>query len=371
MRILYICATYMQLITAIQMKLTIAADKEADIVMTDVSVNAQTVAKQVESCGLFSRVLFLPVRHLEKQSNIADLWDVIELTFGLNGTYKKLLWADIAYDEIFYFNPDPWLYALYDESRKNGGASHIFRFEEGVFSCKMLSTFLCSGRAMAIHRLRRLLHKVSFFDKREGFFCFYPELLTPTDLPSYRIPLLSRENKELILILNQVFSYDQTLDKYPQKFIFFGSSSDIDGRPVGETELVLRIADMVGKENLLVKMHPRDRRDVYEKYGIAVSRNSAIPWEVIQLNNDFADHVFLTVSSGSVVNASAMLGDMIPTYFLYPMVKGKNTDMDKICSDVLETTVNALQKIPAQEGESLLQKVCFLNDFEQFSECFG
>ncbi len=103
-----------------------------------------------------------------------------------------------------------------------------------------------------------------------------------------------------------------------KKYFFFTSVYDFEGgEPIGEYELVCKIADLVGKENLLVKTHPRDVRTIYEDEGFIVDKNSDIPWEAIQLSKDFSDKVFLTATSGSVLAGSFMSENPPKTFFMH------------------------------------------------------
>ena len=79
----------------------------------------------------------------------------------------------------------------------------------------------------------------------------------------------------------------------------------------------MKIADIVGKENLLVKLHPRNKVDRFSKYGITTNKTIGMPWEVIQMNNNFSDKVFLTIASGSVLASKLYFGDNIKTYLLF------------------------------------------------------
>lgn len=89
-------------------------------------------------------------------------------------------------------------------------------------------------------------------------------------------------------------------------------------------------------------MHPRDTRTIFSDKGLNVSDVSFVPWEVIQLNHDFSGHVFISLSSGSIVNTMAMTKEAIPSYFLYPMVMGKNGWMDSYAENI-NSTLERLQ----------------------------
>lgn len=348
--ILFSCNTYMQLLTAIRIRCTMFEDAKADILLSDHSVNAQDVGERLRGTGIFDRIRVVQSKFIiYSQSKLEDVKDVLALTFETGGRYERLLWDDCLYDMVLYYNQNDLcaLYA-YEKSRRMKSQVKACCFEEGILSYSVMSKPNPGGRMKAIMWLRRLLRKQNMLEETAEYFCYYPDLF-----PNGRVipvPRLKCDDMAFLSMINTVFAYHPDHETYPQRYIFFASSSDIDGTPVGETELVLQIAELVGRENLLVKMHPRDDRDVYEKQGITVSRNSAIPWEVIQLNQDFSNHVFLTVSSGSVVNASAMLGDKVPTFFLYPLVKGRNTSIDSYCENTIQPTLDKLKQIGALQS---------------------
>lgn len=349
----------MQLITAVQIKRTLFRYDEADLILSDHSVNADRIAEYVLNSGIFKRVRYVQSKNFiykyDQQSKIGKIKDVLSISLGLGRKYRQMLWDDMNYDEFFFFNPHYFfLSAIYRICIKNGTIPKVHCFEEGILNYKNIATKPEGRKWKLLSNLFRCQGKPDFYERIEDCFCFYPELFPNKNIRCRKIPLLNRDDKRFIQLLNMVFNYHPECDTYPQRYIFFASSADIDGNPAGETELVLQIADLVGRENLLVKMHPRDDRDVYEKQGITVSRNSAIPWEVIQLNQDFSNYVFLTVSSGSVINASAMLDDKIPTFFLYPLVKGRNAYIDDFCENTVQPTLEKLNCIGSLQSVKIV-----------------
>lgn len=58
------------------------------------------------------------------------------------------------------------------------------------------------------------------------------------------------------------------------------------GAGVNDVELIEALADKVGKQNMMVKIHPRNPVNRFEKLGYKTNHNTAIPWEVIVMNTD-------------------------------------------------------------------------------------
>lgn len=341
-RILVICNTYYQLIAAFQMKNTIFRDDRLYILLSDHSVAAGEVAERLEEEKYFQMVYFIPTKKLDTQKH--SLKDFIRIVadgvFGPVGVCRE----NVPFiDEMIFYNYSYSANLIFDFLQEQNPQLVCSRFEEGIASYDSIIKPYLSIGMRTIRFWRKLLRKKDAFELAEKCYCFYPELF-PDKRRACGIPRLERGNKVFLEALNAAFSYCPEKEKYPQKYIFFASSLDIDGNPVGETELILKVADMVGKENLLVKMHPRDARKVYEDYGISVMHNSKVPWEVIQLNHDFSSHIFLSVSSGSILTASAMLGDQIASYYLYPLLQGRNDQWDRFCEQSIAGRIQRLQQ---------------------------
>ena len=344
----YLCNTYMQLITAIQIKKYIYPNEKGKLLLSDHSVNADKVIQRMTSLGIFDDVIAADTKFYEfEQSKYEDFKDVMTLTLGLKNKYsREFLCSDCIYDRIFFHNYDFILYPLLEQCWNRGKVPALCRMEEGISSYanmirKELET--PSTRMKAIHKLRGFFKKPTLDGNMHDFFVFFPTLFPPTEKKVHGIPLLSCEDKDLVNIFDTIFDYHPEKDPYPEKYIFMGSCRNIDGASTRETEIILKLAELVGPENLLVKMHPRDGRHVYEEKGIHVSRNSSVPWEVIQLSHDFSNHVILTVSSSSAITASALLCDNVETFLLYPMDTGLDNEYDKFCEESLGGLLKKLQ----------------------------
>lgn len=98
----------------------------------------------------------------------------------------------------------------------------------------------------------------------------------------------------------------------------------------------------------MVKTHPRDTSGAFERAGLTVDQNSAVPWEVIQLCCDFQDHVFLTVSSGSVLSINLACDDPVSTWFLYkmcnlsenPLIENVTGEIESVLTDLKDCADN-------------------------------
>ena len=313
-RIIIVVNTYYQLITALRIKESLCKACTVDLIVTDQSNDSERIASRLKTMQYFDNVYWVPNRAFcaksRKLSNsLEKSWLIL---FGLNE--KNYIFQD-KYDELVYYNADIYTYGLFAYLIKKNSKLVCSRYEEGVLSYSD-SAFLHNSRYRYLDNLRKSIYKNTLETQTKYFYCFFPALYKGK-LITKQIPQI-KDTKKIGETLKEIFTVNSEMLCINEKYIFFTSVYDFEGgHPIGETELVLEIADLIGRDNLIVKMHPRDNRNVFQKHGIHVYTQSAVPWEAIQLNNDFSDKVFLTVNSGSVLGANMILKDRAKSYFLY------------------------------------------------------
>lgn len=313
-KIIAIVNTYYQLITAIRMKETLWERCIVDIIVSDQSNESKRITDKLKKTQYFKNVYWISNKALcEKRSDLLTLSEKSRLImFGLS---KKNFIFNEEYDELAYYNADIYTYGLFACLIKRNNKLVCSRYEEGVLSYSD-SMFLLNSGYRYVDKLRKCVYKNTLETHTQYFYCFFPSLYTG-NLIVKQIPPIE-DTQKIGETLKEIFSVNNDMLHINEKYIFFTSVYDFEGgNPIGETELVLEIADLVGKNNLIVKMHPRDGRTVFQKYGINVYTQSAIPWEAIQLNNDFSKKIFLTVNSGSVLGANMILKNKAKSYFLF------------------------------------------------------
>lgn len=347
--ILLVCNTYYQLILAIQMKRTIFINEQVDLWLSDHSVGAEEVVDRIKKEKIFVNVKYIKTRQkVYDRSKFSKIKEQLDINFGEIGNYDLPL-----YDEIIFHNFDMDFYRIGDLYQKIGHEVVWSKFEEGILSYSYSD--LSSNCVVISELIRKFTRRKRIVPEIKFFYCTDPEFKKDYfDCVLKKVPRINSDDRDMQKILNNIFDYEPV--NYKQKYIFFASSSDIDGTPCGETELVLKIANEVGKENLLVKMHPRDTRNVYEERGIAVMRNSFVPWEVIQMNGLPSDTVFLTLTSGAFLSASVLLNQNIRGIYLYPAVECK-TETFKRHTSVISRAINQLH------DKNMFMGISVMNDY--------
>lgn len=354
-KIIVIVNTYFQLITAIRLKETLWFSCIVNIIISDQSNGSEKIAQNIEKTGIFENVYWIQNKELcKKYDNLYTAFLKAKMIlFGIkNNNYRE------KYDEMVFYNTDIFVHGLYASLIKNNTNLTCSRLDEGILSYTD-SIFLGNSRLKYINKLREIFYHDSLRMKTNNFYCFYPGVYEG-NLNKIEIPQIDNP-KHMGNILKKIFSVKSEMLNIKEKYIFFTSVYDFEGGlPIGETKLVFDIADMVGRDNLIVKMHPRDNRKVFQDRGIHVFENSEIPWEAMQFNNDFSSKLFLTVTSGSVLGANLIIKKSVKSYFLF-----KLCDLSE--NESAQNTVHNLRKLQVK-SKKFVDNIEIINDIKRLEE---
>ncbi len=80
-----------------------------------------------------------------------------------------------------------------------------------------------------------------------------------------------------------------------------GESYFEDGIALLDVEYVEELGKVVRKENLLIKIHPRNPENRFEKRGVMTNRDIAIPWKLIAVKKKLENTTLITIASASGV----------------------------------------------------------------------
>lgn len=356
--ILVISNTYFQLIVAIQLKETFWFNDKVDIVITDQSNNSEKVAKNLSKLQIFNKVIWRKTKKLCQSTGgiFLNIRKLRYICFGI--TDIKV--TQNFYNELVYYNPDIYTYGIFAKLKEDNVNLHVCRFEEGILSYPD-SEYLKNSKLKYSNVIRKLFKNTLLDEETKNFYCFYPKMYFGNMNP---IEIHKIENYNIMgNNLKKIFNLNDEMLHIKEKYIFFTGVFDFEGgSPIGEFELVLKIAKLVGKDNLIIKTHPRDSRTIYAENKLKVYKHSYIPWEAIQFNNDFSDKVLLTVNSGSVLGANLILENRAESYFLFNCCKIENNyEASKYIATVrqlLSVATSVLDKINIIENIDSLTEIC-------------
>ena len=95
-----------------------------------------------------------------------------------------------------------------------------------------------------------------------------------------------------------------------------------------EVDLVKDLISYLPKHEIAIKMHPRRTYDRFASLGVESLKASKVPWEVIQLNQDYSGCIFMTVTSSAVFSSDIYFGDKCYKILLYKCLKTPPSSID-------------------------------------------
>ncbi|MGI6117382.1 MAG: hypothetical protein ACOYBC_03235 [Bilifractor sp.] len=320
MSAIFVCHTTFQWITAIRIKQTLRKDVDAYLVATDEAGIYASAAGRLKKTGLFRDVFYVPCSSYPRK--------ILLTAEGITGhcIYPGKLPVT---DELFFFNESSLSSFLFAYLLRHNPALSCRRYEEGIFSYP--EALPASPPAVFIKKVRSAFRKPNLLDSTKDFYCFEPSLYKGPRNP-VRIPKIDPANERETRLISGVFTGDRKIREYREKYIYFSTTSDqYKAGSDEELKLAKKIAERVGKDNLLIKAHPKDDVRRYQRAGLKTDENSGLPWEAIQLSGDFSDKVFLTAYSSSILSLNRMLQNPVQSYFLYPLCDSSDNPVARSC----------------------------------------
>lgn len=318
-RALFRCCTVFQLFNAINIKSSLLKDTAADIILNEATDFSEFIPK-LKNLNLFENIITsndTPETYFEWRR--ADKNTKINMIFNPEQYVHQLDLTEI-YTDYYIAVVDDYNKLFYYDLIKKGHRPKIHIFEDGI------STYLIDFAQECKDDIfdHSIYEKLEFIKNISELMLYQPDLHIESTFkcPIKALPTVDYQNKEVKNQYNSVFG---TGDLPEEKYIFLEEAFVKDGISTTDTELLDYIANIVGKDNIRVKMHPRNNIDRFSRSGYKVVANSQVPWEITIMNAMLSDKVFITVSSTSAYTAGLVFGKRFRTIDLFGMMLlGKN-----------------------------------------------
>lgn len=300
-KVLFICHTFNMLFAAIQIRRFNLKNDTVDIVLTDYSNGMKEIAINLKDLKLFSNVKYAEVKNKYHGGNLLKKMRKAFYIFDSESTLTNALKLDsLLYDKVFFCNYDIISCNLYLILNRKHYDVEFHRFEEGY------STYTIEDNYVILHEfmkicccllgIKTLNAATKFIHLFEPSFLIYKSKYKV--IPIKKIDISDSDTKEII---NFVFGYSNQAKEYEDyEYIFFEECFSVDNKVDSDYEIIKRISNIVGKDKIIVKLHPRNQKNRFENDGINVAK-SYIPWEVIMMNANFSKTIFITISSGAIL----------------------------------------------------------------------
>lgn len=293
-RLLFISETYYDLMSALNIKIHYFANAHADIILTS-SSPVYKLADKVRNIGVFENVY---TTDYNVSRDIHEIRQFKNNDIILNPQkYQYIVNLDEQYSD--YFSPcasSPFQKLMFYRISKNGVIPRVHMYEDGMENYIETVT-----EGIARDALDHNAYPVEqrFISNVVNLYLYKPEAYCANmPIKVMFIPKISHEDTAFTRILNDIFGTGELPE---EKYIFFNECFAEELRPSDEIDIINVVAEKVGKENIIIKTHPRAKwaKDIYRINGYKIFPDNDIPWEIILLDNNIKDKVLMTISSNA------------------------------------------------------------------------
>lgn len=322
--ILFRCCTFGQLINIINIKTTLYKEEKADLMLA-ATTDFSEIIEGLENTGIFENII---LSEDNTEDNKRYSCSTIEEKIGYlkkPSSFIKYVELPNVYTDFFSYSMVLYSQMIYYYLLECGMKPKIHLYEEGMYN------YVEDPYERA--ELNNLSHKCygksAFMENVVEQLLYEPELYSATK-PSWelnKIPKIDYKNESVKALYNSIMKYSE-LPK--EKYIFLEEAYVWDRIDARDIENLNELAEIVGKDNIIVKMHPRNPINRFAPLGYKVIENSKTPWEMTMLNCDLSDKVLVTISSNASITAKIIFDMPMTTIHLFKTVCfGRNNAQKK------------------------------------------
>lgn len=308
-RVLFLINTPYQLMIAVSLRNNEFKDSIADVIITDNITERRILCDRLSKTNIFERIYEISVKNVFCDNKLKAIKNRF---FGVKEKFTY------TYDCFLFANLDHSVSAIYGKLKKNNSNINIFMFEDGFATysdwyTEFLNMYGAKSNSGIVYKhniIKKLFHFVvdDVFKKVKRMYLLSPDIISYS--PNFEIiqmKSIEYRNPDIVGLYNRIFGYDASVDAYKQKVIFFEESYYADEIESNDIELVEQIAAKVGKENIIIKIHPRNPKNRFKELGYSTNKNLSIPWEVIAMNMDLSNKILISIASVAVIEPRTML----------------------------------------------------------------
>lgn len=306
-----------------------------DILITDQMVDSDKLSERLKNSNLFNNVFHVTIKEYIPKGKFKFILSFIKSELFPNNLLKKLKIQRNEYDYFFTYNVDLFAESIFYNLSKQNENIKVCLYDEGVstYTSKYESQLYSNKLNILRKFIKGLKIRNYISDYANDLYLLDPDLICwkfPGEIHKIQIPDSDSDDINFKIILNKIYGIEELNDNYKEKIIFFEESYFWDNKPINDMELVNRIASRVGKDNISIKLHPRNRINRFDKIGYKTNTQVGIPWEVIVMNMDInSKKIFITVSSGSVLSYKLLFGKSFKTFMLFNCLSKNDTKIYK------------------------------------------
>lgn len=349
---LFVCNTVYQLFVALWLKENKFKNSHVDIIISDHMNNSKELFNNVKKYADFDKNYWIESKNysyfLENTRKFENIISDISPKYVL----KKFVDLSLVdYRDIYIANVDRFAILLYQALKRETNKIKIHIYEDGLatYSQTFEKTLFYKEDFKTLNIMKRILHQKIYklnaiCDDITDVLVFAVDKIQwkpQNNVSLQEMNKIDYTNQDFKKKCNKIFGLTED-DLYKQKYIFFEQPFEEDIGKVNDLELVKSISEKVGKNNLIVKRHPRNKKNRFIDIGVTTNNNSSVPWEVVLMNMcDLQSKVLITVSSTCVITPWLLFGETTQIYSIYKLIK-KISDGKKLNENEQDATYSIL-----------------------------
>lgn len=288
--VLFRICTHYQLISALCVAKRL--NDTADLQICDFTDFTEQQINNIRNTGIFRKVYFCRVKEWVNTWLMSDL----KISSFMNDPQNHNIIPDVEYSRVYFGHdmlPNKLYYYYILEKQKI--APEVYILDEGVTS--YTQDIYRNTLHDKIHH--QSYGKNAYIHRLFGQYLFAPNnaVIVPKH-PIIKMPGITNEIKEILV---SIYGYHKIPE---EKYIFFSSCFYEDKYTTNEVEIAEHFAEVVGKENMIIKPHPRATYNIYELRGFKTMSDRNVPWEIFLLNYRKDDKVLVSVCSTAIFSSA-------------------------------------------------------------------
>ncbi len=305
----FLCSTTFQLITAMQ--ICYGRREKADLYILPLCPNGSVYRDRISEVKLFHKVSVIDGDSLsclyKKQSALRYNINSFLCYLNIKKIVSKMISVDASYDKFYFSSVTPYSKLIQLYFYRYSKKTEIILFDDGEGSYD--DPYIIGKLSKADYVARKILFHYRMNTKLILRYLYSPSLYTEINGHGYRVKKIQNKlsNDEFVNMINHIFEFNE-IDKISEKYIILDVIKEIRFTQTGKEKLLSiyrKISDIVGKENLIIKQHPRDKDTLSESF--QVYNNQSIPLEIIELNSNIQNKVIITVASTAIFTTKVLL----------------------------------------------------------------
>ena len=320
-KILFIASTYAQLINAITLCKTEFVDKQCDMYYLP---NISSHIDRLRNKACFQNYYRMPL--IKSTLRIHSKTDRVKCFADVVLHWKKISNAlpsePLDYDRVLIPGVALAYFLVYYAIDRKNPAINLSLYEEGI--CEYYTLGSINWKKKMFHKL---LFGKYYYEKCDSLYVHCPEAV---DNIWGNIKVKSIVSPEHVIglsgLLREVFEYHEINPVFSKKYVFiddcyYGSKKRLE-KEKQQGKMLKTIASIVGKENIIIKLHPKSSEKKYgSKYRYVKSH---LPMELIAMNESVENKVFISLVSSSIVNFKLVLNKEPCVIVLQRLIDKKN-----------------------------------------------